>query len=40
MIYESTENMVLLQKELDYLGKVVTLNKLRFKAEKQIIFPH
>lgn len=38
MIYESTENMVLLQKELDYLGKVVTLNKLRFKAEKQIIF--
>ncbi len=38
MIYESIENLVPLQKELDYLTKVISLYKLRYKAEKLIAF--
>jgi two-component system LytT family sensor kinase len=38
MIYDSTENLVTLQRELDYLAKVINLNRLRHKSDKLIEF--
>lgn len=38
MIYDSASNLVPVQKELDYLAKVIALYRLRYKAEKVIDF--
>jgi len=38
MIYDSAGNLVPVQKELDYIAKVIALYRLRYKAEKLIDF--